>query len=747
MIDKLVRVALCVPLYSLFDYKISPSMPTPVVGSRVLVPFGSRTLIGFVVAIIDQKDSDIDPKKLKFIKQLPDQNSVIISPQTFALAHWLANYYHYPLGDTLSVMLPTLFKTNQPIHNNITLWQAFDDTTTDHLAQTHKLTPAQKKALNTIKHLGKLYQYNLKTHAISPKVLDTLTDKGFIYQSNQPACPPSLPRLNAVPQILTDEQALAVTKITTACNDSVYKAFLLNGVTGSGKTEVYLQAMTSVLQKGKQVLVLIPEIGLSPQTLARFHSRFLANILVLHSKLSDKERFDGYKACQNGTAQIIIGTRSSVLCDFNDLGLIIIDEAHDPSYKQQDHLRYHACYVAMYVAMIKKIPIVLGTATPTTQMLHLCQTQKMQALYLTRRATGQPPAMYLIDKRTHGQAVYHNQHTSLTQTSINAIFKTLNQGKQVLIFINKRGFSPVLMCTACGFLADCPRCDSHLTVHKKTLNPSYRSNFLKCHHCQYQTAIFEHCPDCGSPNIETIGVGTTRLFEELHSIFANPQTSKITYPILQIDRDTTQKKQDWQMLYDTINTAKPMILVGTQMLAKGHHFDNVALVVVADIDSGFFAPNILASETTCALITQVAGRAGRGGAGKVLIETYKPDNPLLKQLIKDGYMAVAKQILAERQLLGLPPITYAVVIKSQANSEHNAKQAIITLKNSLPPNDFAVLAPLDTPLTKKNNQYFCQMLILSKSRQTLHAFLHAWWQTALASTNTKLSLDIDPLGW
>lgn len=748
--NKLACVALPVPLYQQFDYKIANHMPAPAIGCRVLVPFGSRTLVGFVVALIDKKQSNINENKLKFIKALLDENYPVLTPATLTLAYWLSGYYHYPLGETLSAMLPVALKENKPLSFKATVWQA--NPAAD--ITSFKPTTAQQKVLDILKNNQQISEFDLKTHRLSPKTLATLTQKAILQKHHQSPSLPPTPTLNQSPLTLTDEQSLAVNAIWQAYHDKSYRAFLLYGITGSGKTEVYLQAMTVALNQGKQVLILIPEIGLSPQMLKRFTQRFVAKILVLHSQLSNKERFDGYKACQNGTAQIIIATRSAILYPFYDLGMIIIDEAHDNSYKQHDHLRYHACHVAMYLASCQKIPIVLGSATPTTEMLYWCQNQKMHKLTLNVRAGGNLPAMYLIDKRTAHYAIYANQtnpqqKSTLTYQSINAIFDTLNDGKQALIFVNRRGFAPVLLCSACHFIADCPRCDSHLTVHKTTLNPNHKNNYLKCHHCNYQRDIISHCPDCGSSNLEMIGIGTSSLFEELHALFANPQATHTPYPILQIDRDTTTKKHDWQNLYDTINTGKPMILVGTQMLAKGHHFENVSLVVVIDADIGFLSPNITASETTAALITQVAGRAGRGGHGKVLIETKYPDNPLLKLLIKDGYLAVAEQILAERQLLNFPPFRYAALISSQANSQKAATDAIIWLKNNLPPHQFTILAPLDAPLNKKNNQYFCQMLILSKTRNALKAFLDHWWQHAIKAVppSVKLSIDIDPLGW
>jgi len=591
--------------------------------------------------------------------------------------------------------------------------------------------------------------------------LKTLEDKGLIERYIQPKQASSPVTLAKMPLDLNDEQQLAVNAIVAAHDATRYTGFLLNGITGSGKTEVYLQAMQAVLEAGKQVLILVPEIGLTPQTRARFASRFAAHIVLLHSGMNNTHRLQGWQDCRTGHAQIIIGTRSAVLYPFADLGLIIVDEAHDGSYKQQDTLRYHAADVALYRGSQYRIPVVLGTATPSLEHLKLVDDGKLVEYQLqTRPGNAEPASMQLIDARlqsTHQQTTNDGTRydTGLTDALIGAIRQTLEAGDQVLIFLNRRGYAPVLLCEACGWQADCPRCDAHLTVHynSQAQRRHYANNaYLKCHHCDWQAYIPTVCPDCGSQNLDAKGMGTTRLSENLHAIFANPQTSKVLYPIIQIDRDTTRRKDSWENIYQRINEGKPAILVGTQMVAKGHHFPNVTLVCLPNADRGFLSADFRSPEHTAQLMIQVAGRAGRGDkAGRVLIQTLQPDNELLLKLVKDGYLSFARELLQERKMMGLPPHSHAALIrcegKTLAATTQALKDAIAILPNA---HKLAVLGPIDAPMSKKNSRYHVQLLLLGKDRRHLHHVLSQWWQPVLALPSAKylkLTLDIDPVGW
>ncbi|WP_300312992.1 primosomal protein N' [uncultured Psychrobacter sp.] len=750
----LVQVALPVPLYRVFDYGVPADLSLPEIGSRVEVSFGRQTLIGIVIAHIAQADSDVPVSKLKTINQCLDDEPIVDSAM-LSLAYWLARYYHYPLGDVLAVMLPSLVRQGKPLDLLITHWRILPHVTD---ADFHANAVKQKQQFDMLKLHGErgASEDVLLLEGMQRSFLKTLEDKGLIERYIEHKSAPKPVSLAKMPLDLNDEQQQAVATITAAHSAEQYKGVLLNGITGSGKTEVYLQAMQAVLEAGKQVLILVPEIGLTPQTRARFASRFAAQIVLLHSGMTNTYRLQGWQDCRTGHAQIIIGTRSAVLYPFANLGLIIVDEAHDSSYKQQDTLRYHASDVALYRGLQYKIPVVLGTATPTLEHLKLVADGKLIECQLTTRpGSAKPATMQLIDARlqtTHQQTADDgaNYDTGLTDDLIKAIRQTLEAGEQVLIFLNRRGYAPVLLCEACGWQADCPRCDAHLTVHYSRQNQSH--SYLKCHHCDWQAYIPSSCPDCASQNLDTKGMGTTRLSENLHALFANPQTSKIQYPIIQIDRDTTRRKDSWENIYQRINEGKPAILVGTQMVAKGHHFPNVTLVCLPNADRGFLSADFRSPEHTAQLMIQVAGRAGRGDkAGRVLIQTLQPDNPLLLKLVKDGYHSFAQSLLQERKMMGLPPYSHAALVRCEGKTLAATTQALKDAVAHLPTgHKLAVLGPIDAPMSKKNSRYHSQLLLLAKERAQLHHILKLWWQPVLALPSAKylkLTLDIDPVGW
>ena len=761
----LVQVALPVPLYRVFDYSLpadmlaSPDRLMPSIGSRVEVSFGRQTLIGIVIAHVSEDESSVPVNKIKPINKCLDADP-ILDPSMLKLAYWLARYYHYPLGDVLAVILPSLVRQGKPLDLLITHWRILPHITDDDFRANAK---KQKQQFDMLKLHGErgASEDVLLLEGMQRAFLKTLEDKGLIERYIQTKQSPSPVKLAKMPLDLNDEQKLAVDAIVAAHKSEIYTGFLLNGITGSGKTEVYLQAMQAVLEAGKQVLILVPEIGLTPQTRARFASRFAAHIVLLHSGLTDTHRLQGWQDCRTGHAQIIIGTRSAVLYPFAALGLIVVDEAHDGSYKQQDTLRYHAADVALYRGLQHNIPVILGTATPSLEHLKLVEDGKLvECQLLTRPGNAKPATMQLIDARlqsTHQQAQHDGARydTGLTDSMIGAIKQTLEAGDQVLVFLNRRGYAPVLLCEACGWQADCPRCDAHLTVHYNSLaqRSGYSgSSYLKCHHCDWQAYIPTVCPDCGSQNLDAKGMGTTRLSENLHAIFANPQTSKVIYPIIQIDRDTTRRKDSWENIYQQINQGDPAILVGTQMVAKGHHFPNVTLVCLPNADRGFLSADFRSPEHTAQLMIQVAGRAGRGDkAGRVLIQTLQPDNELLLKLVKDGYLSFARELLQERKMMGLPPHSYAALIRCEGKTLAATTQALKDAIAHLPSrHNLAVLGPIDAPMSKKNSRYHAQLLLLAKDRQQLHLVLHQWWQPVLALPSAKylkLTLDIDPVGW
>lgn len=744
----LIQVALPVPLYRVFDYLVPDNLQnltnSPTIGSRVLVPFGRQKLIGIVINHIAH--SDIAIYKLKNILQIIDNES-IIDNHLLKLAHWLSQYYHYPLGDVLAVMLPTLVRQGKALTQPQDFWRVLRSATEHDFSKSAKKQRQQFSLIelynefNLFNNKTEILESDLLTQGVEKSFLQKFAEKGLIehFSALSTFEPPLKVRLKQPNLTLNDEQKQAVSRIYQAISENKYQGFLLNGVTGSGKTEVYLQAMQPVLEQGKQVLILVPEIGLTPQTLARFNERFSANILMLHSGLNDTIRLQGWQDCRTGKAQIIIGTRSAVFYPFADLGLIIVDESHDLSYKQQDTLRYHASDVALYRGFLAKIPVVLGTATPSLESLYLVQQGKLSELSLTKRAGDATLApIQLIDARqqkwTHG----------LAQNLIQAMQKTLDKNEQVLVFLNRRGYAPILLCENCGWQADCPRCDAHLTVH---LSPVAS---LKCHHCDWQNAMLKTCPNCQNNQLNPTGMGTARLVEGLAEIF-------VDVPIIQIDKDTTRRKNSWQAIYQQISDNPKAILVGTQMIAKGHHFPNVTLVAMPNVDRGFLSADFRSPEHTAQLIMQVAGRAGRAEkTGLVLIQTVQPDNPDLKILLNQGYLSLAKALLNQRKLLNLPPSCYACLVRVEGKSLEKNHIFLNEAKQYLPaPTQLAllgmnILGATDAPMAKKNSRYHSQLLILSQHRQNLHHLLQTWWQTILTLPSAKylkITLDIDPTGW
>ena len=743
-----IQVALPVPINSVFDYTVDGILPP--IGARARVPFGSRKLIGIVVAHAEQPS--IAAQKLKAVLEVLDTEPLVDAP-LLSLAQWLSRYYHYPLGDVLAVMLPTLLRQGAPLKTYQQIyWQPVREAVdTDFSASATK----QRQQFGLFEHYYRQYlATNAPTNStlgipenvlldagIERAFLQKFADKGLISAISAPPAPTGHARLANQPHELNPEQQQAVNAIHQAIDAQVYQGFLLNGVTGSGKTEVYLQAMQRVLEQGKQVLILVPEIGLTPQTRRRFSERFVANLVMLHSGLNDTIRLAGWQACRDSSAQIIIGTRSTVLYAFANLGLIIVDEAHDGSYKQQDSLRYQATDVALYRGYQLGCPVILGTATPSLESLQLVNQAKLTELRLTARAgNAQSAPLQIIDARQQ------KWQYGMAQNLINAIQTTLDKDEQVLVFLNRRGYAPILLCDACGWQADCPRCDAHLTVHLQPIP------MLKCHHCDWQNAIPRQCPDCGSTNLDPVGMGTSRLVEGLGVLF--PEV-----PIIQIDRDTTRRKNSWENLYQQIADNPKAVLVGTQMVAKGHHFPNVTLVAMPNVDRGFLSADFRSPEHTAQLIIQVAGRAGREDKiGRVLIQSLQPDNPALLNLVRYGYQYFARQLLAERQLLGLPPITHACLLRVESKSlEKNTavlQQALALLPNraTLTQSGIAVHGPIDAPMAKKNSRFHSQLLLLSQQRSTLHTLLDNWWPmvqqlSIVKTTYARLSLDIDPMGW
>jgi primosomal protein N' (replication factor Y) len=655
----------------------------------------------------------------------------------FRLCLWTAQYYQHSLGDTLSWALPVLLRQGEPARaRQERFWHAAPDAVPDdpRLARA----PRQREALRTLaQHPHGVAQALLDTLQLNRESLKLLHDKGLAtLEIRQHAPVPRRGAWLAQPELPLNPEQRAAYEAIRAGLDS-FNAFLLAGVTGSGKTEVYLQLIHQALQQGRQVLVLIPEINLGPQTLSRFERRFNARIALLHSAVSDRDRLDAWLAAREGEADIVIGTRSALFTPLKNPGLIILDEEHDASYKQQEGLRYHARDLALVRARQENVPILLGSATPSLESLHNAHTGRYALLRLNQRAGGaQPPRFLRLDVRSRPL------DSGISAPLQQAISSTLEAGQQVLVFLNRRGFAPSLLCHDCGWLSQCPRCDARMTLHQ-------RSNELRCHHCGQAERPPLNCPACNSADLRPLGVGTERAEERLNTLFPG-------YPVMRIDRDSTARKGAMERLFETVNRGQPCLLVGTQMLAKGHHFPRVTLVAVLDADGGLFSADFRASERMAQLIVQVAGRAGRAEEpGRVIIQSHLADHPLLVQLTEQGYFAFAEQALAERRSAGLPPFSHLALLRADAHRPGDAETFLdqaCSLAEQLTA-EFALrgvelLGPVPAPMERRAGRHRAQLLFQASARAPLHrllAILLPQLENMPGSRSVRWSLDVDPI--
>ena len=661
----ILHIAVPTPLRSLFDYQlpehISPDLLKP--GMRLLVPWQRGETVGILVAM--DRETTLPLEKIRPILSVLDSEPSLPS-ELMALGQWASDYYHHPLGDVLSHMLPGALR---------------------------------KK----------------------PKKEKTLT------KPPSPLPVPTAKKQN--PPTLSEEQKIAVEEI---CHHfSHFHPVVLEGVTGSGKTEVYLQCIANALAQNKQVLVLVPEIGLTPQTLQRFESRLQVPMVVMHSNLTEKTRLRHWQGAATGEARLVIGTRSAVFTPLPQLGLIIIDEAHDVSFKQQDSFRYSAHDLALMRAKQKNIPIVLGSATPSLETFLNIQKKKFHHLQLTERVGGaKPPVFELIDVR--GEYL----QGGLCASVIEAIQQHVKEKSQVLLFLNRRGFAPTLTCHECGWLAGCRHCDARLTLH---LSPKK----LMCHHCSSVYPLVSSCPQCHQASVQPLGLGTERVEETLAALFPEEK-------ICRIDRDTTQKKGALHALLQQIHDGEHRLLLGTQMLAKGHHFPKVRLVVILNADHGFFSPDFRSSERTAQLLVQVAGRAGREDAlGRVMIQTRNPTHPSLQCLLQKGYKGFAKEELMARENAQLPPFTYQALLRAEGRNPKAPLHFLEQVKAAFSPqSSFEILGPIPASLEKKAGFHHAQLLFQAPSRSLLQTQLkHFIGQSELLKKprGIRWSLEMDPL--
>jgi len=732
--DVIYRVALALPLRTLFEYRGEelPRQPEP--GDRVKVPFGNRQLMGIVIER-GAADSAEHPGKLKNIAAVMEQNTGL-SAELLDLTKWLSEYYIHPIGEVVSSALPPYLRQNETIQEAES-WIH----TTEGLGLSSdalKRSPKQQEAHQYLLKYKYINDDARRDNNFSASVLKSLKEKGLIKKVTSAALDANATASSSGSQVLrepalplNDEQRNAVDSVTF----HQFTCYLLHGITGSGKTEVYLQLVARVLQTGHQALILVPEIGLSPQTVERFRKRFSVPLVELHSGVSDAQRAKNWLSARRGKAKIIIGTRLASLCALQAPGLIVIDEEHDSSFKQQDGVRYSARDASIVRAKKNHIPIVLGSATPSLETLKHAQDGHYQHLVLRQRATGVvPPALSCLD--LCGQPL----HAGLCPEALDRIKTCIENGEQALVFMNRRGYAPMQLCHSCGWVAQCNNCSTNMTLHQQPKR-------LHCHHCDSRTQVYRQCPRCSSIDIGSKGVGTEQLASTLSQYF--PDT-----PIYRVDSDSTSSKSALKSTFENIHSGQTAILVGTQMIAKGHHFSNLKLVVIADADQGFLNPDHRAIEKMGQLLMQVAGRAGREQQqGTVLIQSHQPDHPLLQLLLTKGYTTFARALLQERFQNKLAPYWYSATFRAESKRAENAEQLLNVIKqtyhNHFPPSrSLSVLGPMPAAIERVQDRFRYQLQLSAESRAELKTALNylveSTEQHAL-SKRVRWSLDIDPI--
>ncbi len=724
----ILRLVIGSPLRRLFDYLPPESLDAEAcwdlpTGIRIRVPFGHRSTCGILLEVC--QDSEVPADKLRHAQEILDEEPLLDEGQ-LALCLWAADYYKHPPGEILNAALPPALRDGKPYSPaGVPHWRL----STKGLGLPEgapERAPKQAQLLEMLRAQKALQCSAIQDAGFSAGVLRQLVQKELVEEFTAPP----------VVKQPTCEAGLALTKQQQQVLSAIdlqdgFQCYLLEGVTGSGKTEVYLQLIARCLSAGRQVLVLVPEIGLTPQTLRRFQKRFKANIGVMHSGLAEGARQRAWDDARHGRAHIVLGTRSAIFTALPNLGLIIIDEEHDASFKQQDGFRYSARDVAVKRAQNEDIPILLGTATPSLESLNNALSNRYQHLQLTERANNAAMPQYeTVDLR--GQAL----RGGLSPRLLQQISDTIGAGDQVLLFLNRRGYAPSLQCHDCGYIAGCKHCDARLTLHRKDAQ-------LRCHHCGWQMPVHNRCPECQSSQLVAWGMGTERLEQNLAQLF--PDT-----PVLRIDRDSMSRRGAMDRIYEHIALAEPCILLGTQMLSKGHHFPNVTLVSLIDIDNALFSADFRGPERMGQLITQVAGRAGRGDKpGQVLLQTHYPDHPQLQTLLGQGYGEFARQLLGERVLLGMPPSGQLIMLRAEANQRSAGETFLHSLREQACQQQLPgqCVGPLPAPLQRRQGRYRWQLMVRCESRPTARASaeqLVAIAEQLATPAQLRWSIDIDP---
>jgi primosomal protein N' (replication factor Y) len=726
----ILEVAIDAPVMTSFDY-LPPGIGRVQPGQRVRVPFRQGSRIGVVLGV--RPNSRIGAARLRRVIETLDAEPLLDAP-LMALLDWASGYYQHPPGEVYAAALPRLLRAGRDSDDGTVVWRATAAGTEACGTGEPKRAPVQRRLLEALVAADAAGLDTAALEALAERwaeAMRALARRGWVERGRRAAEAVVRAAGNATSApVPTPAQAAAVAAIEASTG---FAPFLLEGITGSGKTEVYLRLIAAQLTASRQSLVLVPEIGLTPQLLARFERRFPdAGIALLHSGLTDRQRLAAWLAARRGEAGIVIGTRSAVFAPLARPGLIVIDEEHDASLKQQEGFRYSARDIGVWRARQLGVPIVLGSATPSLETLANAQAGRYRHLQLPERtgAAGLPD-FHLIDLR-------HNVATDgLTPGFVAAIRRHLEAGGQALLFLNRRGYAPTLLCPACGACIECRRCDSRMVLH-------WREARVTCHHCGATRAAPRECPDCGG-ELFAVGQGTERLEAALGEIFPD-------YPLVRIDRDTTRARGEVERRLDAVASGRARILLGTQMLTKGHDFPGVTFVGIVDADQGLFGTDFRASERLAQTLVQVAGRAGRGATpGEVWIQTLFPDHPLLQLLVRSGYAAFAEAALAERRAAGWPPFTHLALLRAEAAAREPALHFLQQAREAataLAAPGIEILGPAPAPMEKRAGRFRAQLLVQAGARAALQKFLGAWRERigALpAAGRTRWSLDVDPI--
>jgi primosomal protein N' (replication factor Y) len=730
------------PLDERFTYVVLPDLAeTIAVGKRVLVPFGrgNRPTVGYCVELTETPPD----RAVKAISRVLDAEA-LLTPALLRLTRWMAEYYLCSWGQVLDAVVPAGAKDQAGTRERAFVQAQPESELPQPLA---KLTPRQEKVLALLRQEAKPLEvlYAARRVGCGPATVLGLVKKGYAVRSVQRV--EQLPSFESdaaheEPLTLNDDQARARAAVEQAIHAGGFKPFLLHGVTGSGKTEVYLQAIDQVVRQGKEAIVLVPEISLTPQTIQRFRGRF-PRVAVLHSHLSDAERGRFWRLIAAGEAQVIVGARSAVFAPTRQLGLIVIDEEHENSFKQETTPRYHARDVAVVRAQLEQIPILLGSATPALESWHNAQTGRYQLLSLPRRVLERPlPAVHLVDLRYEKPSP--GRFRALSPTLAEAMQRALDAGGQVILLLNRRGYSTFLCCPACGEVAKCKFCDIALTHHQSL-------EIVMCHHCGYEQEPPERCPKCGLAQLSYLGQGTEKLEAEIEKKFPG-------VPAQRMDSDSMRRPGSHRKAFDAFREGKVKILLGTQMIAKGLDFPNVTLVGVVNADLALYLPDFRSAERTFQLLAQVAGRTGRGpSGGKVLVQTFNPEHPCIHLAAQHDYLQFAKLELVQRQTHNYPPFARLARIILRSKDKELAAQHAETLAEgfrqalrswaaSRDAAGLRVLGPAEAPLPKLKNYYRYHFQLQAPNSSSLHELLTQVLGKGPPRKDVEVTVDVDPQG-